>query len=101
MSPIVYFVTVGCLPLLILNLGLHIVDGVRGLNLEGDSLAGEGLHENLHVGRWGVARNRNKDGGWEGSSLRWPVLYAPDRAEFELLSQHTDDKRHRLDPASD
>ena len=49
MSPIVYFVTVGCLPLLILNLGLHVVDGVRGLNLEGDSLAGEGLHENLHA----------------------------------------------------
>jgi hypothetical protein len=33
-----------------LNLGLHIVDGVRRLHLKGDSLAREGLHENLHVG---------------------------------------------------
>jgi hypothetical protein len=33
-----------------LNLALHIVDGVRGLNLERDSLAGEGLYEDLHGG---------------------------------------------------
>lgn len=31
-----------------LNLGLDIVNGVGGLHLEGDSLAREGLHENLH-----------------------------------------------------
>ena len=35
--------------LLILDLGLDILDGVRGLNLEGDGLAGEGLHEDLHL----------------------------------------------------
>ena len=35
-------------PLLVLDLGLDIVDGVRGLNLEGDGLAREGLDENLH-----------------------------------------------------
>ena len=35
-------------PFLILDLGLDIVDGVRGLNLEGDGLAREGLYENLH-----------------------------------------------------
>ena len=35
-------------PLLVLDLGLDIVDGVRGLNLEGDGLAREGLYENLH-----------------------------------------------------
>ncbi len=29
--------------LLILDLALHIVDGVRGLDLKGDGLAGEGL----------------------------------------------------------
>ena len=35
--------------LLVLDLGLDIVDGVGGLNLEGDGLAGEGLHEDLHA----------------------------------------------------
>mmetsp|Transcript_11343 Transcript_11343/g.20497 ORF Transcript_11343/g.20497 Transcript_11343/m.20497 type:complete len:227 (-) Transcript_11343:61-741(-) len=34
--------------LLVLNLGLHIVDSVGRLHLEGDSLAREGLNENLH-----------------------------------------------------
>ncbi len=33
---------------LTLNLGLDIVDGVRGLHLEGDGLAREGLDEDLH-----------------------------------------------------
>jgi hypothetical protein len=36
-------------PLLVLDLGLDIVDGVRGLNLEGDGFAREGLHEDLHL----------------------------------------------------
>merc|ERR1711910_127926 len=35
--------------LLVLGLGLHILDGVRGLDLEGDGLACEGLHEDLHT----------------------------------------------------
>lgn len=35
--------------LLVLDLGLDIVDSVRGLDLKGDGLASEGLHENLHV----------------------------------------------------
>merc|ERR1711936_671327 len=35
--------------LLVLDLGFHVVDGVRGLNLEGDSLAREGLNEDLHT----------------------------------------------------
>ena len=34
---------------LILDLGLHVIDGVGGLNLEGDRLAGEGLDEDLHA----------------------------------------------------
>ena len=38
------------LPLLILDLGLHIIDSVRGLYLKRDGLAGEGLHEDLHDG---------------------------------------------------
>ena len=35
--------------LLVLDLGLHVVDRVAGLNLEGDSLARERLHEDLHA----------------------------------------------------
>ncbi|KAF7077754.1 hypothetical protein CFC21_082271 [Triticum aestivum] len=35
--------------LLVLDLGLHIVDRVRRLDLKGDGLAGEGLHEDLHL----------------------------------------------------
>jgi len=35
--------------LLVLDLRLDIVNGVRGLNLQGDALAGEGLHEDLHA----------------------------------------------------
>ncbi|KAH8357067.1 hypothetical protein KR200_009908 [Drosophila serrata] len=36
--------------LLVLDLGLHILDGVRRLHLQGDGLAGEGFHEDLHGG---------------------------------------------------
>merc|ERR1712024_428872 len=35
--------------LLILDLGLHVVDGVAGLDLEGDGLASKSLHEDLHT----------------------------------------------------
>merc|ERR1719229_640878 len=35
--------------LLVLDLGLDVRDGVRGLNVEGDRLAGERLHEDLHT----------------------------------------------------
>ena len=35
--------------LLILDLGLHVVDGVRGLHLERDGLPSEGLDEDLHT----------------------------------------------------
>ena len=35
--------------LLVLNLGLDVVDGVRRLDFEGNRLAGEGLDENLHA----------------------------------------------------
>jgi len=34
--------------LLVLNLRFHIIDGIGRLNLEGDSLASEGLDEDLH-----------------------------------------------------
>jgi hypothetical protein len=42
--------------LLVLDLRLHIVDGVGRLDLEGDGLAGEGLDEDLHDGDWGAVR---------------------------------------------
>jgi hypothetical protein len=35
--------------LLVLDLGLHVVDGVGRLNLQGDGLASEGLDEDLHA----------------------------------------------------
>jgi len=35
--------------LLILDLRLHIVNGIRRLHLQGDGLAGEGLDEDLHT----------------------------------------------------
>merc|ERR1712138_11999 len=35
--------------LLVLDLGLDVLDGVRLLNLKGDSLAGQGLDEDLHA----------------------------------------------------
>ncbi|KFO90456.1 hypothetical protein N320_08461, partial [Buceros rhinoceros silvestris] len=34
---------------LVLDLGLHILNGVTGLNLEGDGLASQGLHKDLHA----------------------------------------------------
>merc|ERR1711996_87322 len=34
---------------LVLDLGLHVLDGIRWLNLEGDGFTGQGLHEDLHT----------------------------------------------------
>merc|ERR1712002_1118149 len=34
---------------LVLNLSLHVLNGVRRLDLEGDGLAGQGLHKDLHT----------------------------------------------------
>lgn len=39
------------LTFLVLNLSLHIVDSITALDLQGDSLAREGLHEDLHLDR--------------------------------------------------
>ena len=44
-----------------LNLGLHIVDGVRRLHLKGDGLAREGLYENLHGGLWWLLEERRRN----------------------------------------
>lgn len=48
----------GDLPLLILDLCLHIVNSVRGLHLEGDGLSGQSLHKDLHVGSKDYVRIR-------------------------------------------
>jgi len=40
---------VGWDTLLVLDLGLHVVDGVRRLDLESDGFTGEGLDEDLHT----------------------------------------------------
>merc|ERR1719369_1249847 len=34
--------------LLVLNLGLNILDGIRWFHLQGDGLSSESLHKNLH-----------------------------------------------------
>jgi len=36
-------------PFLVLNLGLHVIDGVGRLHLEGDCLSSEGLDKDLHA----------------------------------------------------
>ena len=35
--------------LLVLDLRLNVVNGIRGLDLEGDGLSGQGLDEDLHT----------------------------------------------------
>ena len=56
--------------LLVLNLGFHIVDCVRRLNLEGYSLSRQGFHEDLHLRLLGVLEMRSK---W-GSRFRLMVF---------------------------
>merc|ERR1719326_685991 len=34
---------------MVLNLGLYVLNGVRGLDVQGDGVAGQGLHEDLHA----------------------------------------------------
>lgn len=43
---------VACAPFLVLNFLLNVVDGIRGLNLEGDGLPREGFDEDLHLRRF-------------------------------------------------
>ena len=50
--------------LLVLDLGLHVVDRVRGLDLEGDGLAGERLHEDLDFEGTARAVNAGAYGEW-------------------------------------
>ncbi|OIW32143.1 hypothetical protein CONLIGDRAFT_256351 [Coniochaeta ligniaria NRRL 30616] len=60
--------------LLVLNLRLHIVDGVRRLHLQGDGLACEGLDETVELSRVSVNfRNRGKS--FLFRSNRWKSLH--------------------------
>ena len=48
------------LTLLVLDLGLDVLDGVRRLDLKGDGLAGQGLDEDLHCGFVGQCSDLGK-----------------------------------------
>ena len=66
--------TNGNLPLLILNLSLNIIDGVRRFDLEGYGLASKSLHKDLHGERRVVVRMKcegNVDGLWGKRSDAW------------------------------
>ena len=47
--------------LLVLNLRLDVIDGVGRLHLEGDGLAGESLHEDLHSYSIGLSDTKSWD----------------------------------------
>mmetsp|Transcript_6403 Transcript_6403/g.13826 ORF Transcript_6403/g.13826 Transcript_6403/m.13826 type:complete len:246 (+) Transcript_6403:115-852(+) len=50
---------------LVLDLGLHVVNGVRGLDIQGDGLASQGLHEDLHGGELAQESRRCERRGFE------------------------------------
>ena len=64
--------------LLILDLGLDVLDGVSGLNVEGDRLTGKGLDENLHT----TSKSENK----MESRLLLDVVIRESSAVLELLT---------------
>ena len=57
--------------LLVLDFSLDIVDGVRGLDFEGDGLSGESLNKDLHGGLW--RKNLKK---------RWWLSKESERGDF-------------------
>merc|ERR1719195_2391643 len=63
---------------LVLDLGLHVGDGVRGLHIQGDGLASQGLHEDLHSST--KAENKVEGG------LLLDVVVRQGSAIFELFS---------------
>ena len=69
---------VGWDALLVLDLGLHVIDGVRRLDLQRDRLAGESLDEDLH------AATKTKD--QMESGLLLDVVIRESTTVFELLS---------------
>ena len=63
---------------LVLDLGLHVIDGVRGLDLESDGLSGKSLDEDLHT--------TSKSEDQVKSGLLLDVIIGEGAAIFELLS---------------
>jgi hypothetical protein len=63
---------------LVLDLGLDVLNGVRGFNFEGDGLASEGLDEDLHSSS--QSENQVK------SRFLLDVVIRKSSAVFELLS---------------
>merc|ERR1712018_1000956 len=64
--------------LLVLDLGLDILDGVRGFNLEGDGLASEGLKKDLHTS----SQSENQMQG----TLLLDIVVGEGSSIFKLLS---------------
>ena len=62
----------------VLDLGLDILDGVAGLNIKGDGLAGQGLDEDLHT------TSKSEDQVESGFLL--DVVVGKGAAVFQLLS---------------
>merc|ERR1711907_774619 len=63
---------------LVLDLSLDVFNGVRGFNIEGDGLSGQGLDENLHT------TSKSKD-QMEGRFLL-DVVIGEGSTVFELLT---------------
>merc|ERR1711976_875070 len=63
--------------LLVLNLGLHVVNRVRGLDIQGDRLAREGLDKDLHAAAEAEHEVQRR--------LLLDVVVAESPAVFELL----------------
>jgi len=64
--------------LLVLDLGLDILDGVRRLNVQGDGLSGQGLDEDLHA----TSQSEDQVKG----RLLLDVVVAEGSSIFELLA---------------
>ena len=82
--------------LLVLNLGLDVVDGIGGLDLEGNGLTRQGLDEDLHStakakdqveGRLLLDVTADTSGGFSmGENIDMDLLVAQGAAIFELLT---------------
>ena len=63
------------LPFLVLDLSLDIIDGVRGLDLEGDGLSSESLNEDLHGCERCVVIGEGDKLGNEGTATEASLIY--------------------------
>jgi len=77
-------------PLLVLDLGLHVVNGVRALHLQGDCLSSQGLYEDLHA-------TPETEHQVEGGFLL-DVVISQGTAIFKLLSGEDEPLLIRWDP---